>query len=422
MCRCWSRTASPRNSGFNGATPERGWKGSTHRRRPEGRLASMGPPPKEGGRLEHDVGVGHLHTLQWGHPRKRVEGSACGSGRLTAPRQLQWGHPRKRVEGPFFNSVSRSSSELQWGHPRKRVEGELAARAEAILVAGLQWGHPRKRVEGSGTSTTRGLSPELQWGHPRKRVEGSRLTGAQSAGCVLQWGHPRKRVEDARGAAVRAQRERGVLQWGHPRKRVEGEQLVRLGFARHEPASMGPPPKEGGRSPLAIHRCQLVVLQWGHPRKRVEGRHAAGPARRTPDARLQWGHPRKRVEGRARCTPRGRATTFASMGPPPKEGGRVTAIGRGSALILELQWGHPRKRVEGAVVDVQQHAALEASMGPPPKEGGRRGRVPCAESRPQDASMGPPPKEGGRAGRPSPRNSTEIHPPLHARNFAPGNR
>src|SRR5690606_16909943 len=89
--------------------------------------------------------------------------------------------------------------------------------------------------------------------------------------------------------------------------------------------------------------------------------------------RLQWGHPRKRVEGLAR---------YRSLGQGPP---------------WMLQWGHPRKRVEGDRDHSRVGRRRSASMGPPPKEGGRVGDDDVVKTAGGEASMGSPPKEGGRA-------------------------
>ena len=283
--------------------------------------ASMGPPPKEGGRqpLAATIDQALDLLLQWGHPRKRVEGLDERGARVAAqpasmgppPKEggrLHWPPPRTRPArfngatpergwkgcGPTGRGCAAPDRRLQWGHPRKRVEGG------------------RRRSPGSRCASFNGATPERGWkvgqrqrdhvGHP-----------------PLQWGHPRKRVEGLRRAAKRPCD--GLASMGPPPK--EGGRLRPAHRPRQAPrASMGPPPKEGGRPQ---HEGQQLTaghlqLQWGHPRKRVEGLVLAELASLMV-SQLQWGHPRKRVEGRNAGGRR--RQQHASMGPPPKEGGRV---------------------------------------------------------------------------------------------------
>src|SRR5690606_28404856 len=125
---------------------------------------------------------------------------------------------------------------------------------------------------------------------------------------------------------------------------------------------------EGGRLPNTRSFLGCLCFNGATPERGWKGWRPRRLARegRSP----QWGRPRKRGEGKdGRVEARPRAG--ARVGAPPAEGGRG-ARGWRPTRARGLQWGDPRKRVEGSgrLRELGETAPL-ASVGPPPKEGGR---------------------------------------------------
>ena len=258
---------------------------------------------------------------------------------------LQWGHPRKRVEGQKGAKGREKHMLLQWGHPRKRVEGCRCASACRACCPCFNGATPERGWKGNSCRDRNCSVLKLQWGHPRKRVEGERLTAVTSCVSPLQWGHPRKRVEGRRAPASRPANTRRFNGATPERGWKALGQLLEMP-PRPCVASMGPPPKEGGRRPASIKAC-------ARPRQASMG-------------------PPPKEGGRGRLLRIVLGLDNASMGPPPKEGGRLhttrsckraqfpcfngatpergwkdrDALGQ-RRRTRQLQWGHPRKRVEG---------------------------------------------------------------------------
>ena len=137
-----------------------------------GAPASMGPPPKEGGRSRRTSRSASLRCFNGATPERGWKGkvnmvvglsSCCFNGatpergwkdavgpvRATMPyTMLQWGHPRKRVEGQGLSRVEQLRNWSFNGATPERGWKAPIVDETGIVISGLQWGHPRKRVEG----------------------------------------------------------------------------------------------------------------------------------------------------------------------------------------------------------------------------------------------------------------------------------
>src|SRR5690606_24592859 len=90
-------------------------------------------------------------------------------------------------------------------------------------------------------------------------------------------------------------------------------------------------------------------------------------------ASLQWGRGLATAEGRVLCAPLVTVLIVASMGPRPRDRGRMSYGMDDRFRQHTLQWGRGLATAEGLQERVDGVGGPDASMGPRPRDRGRPG-------------------------------------------------
>ncbi len=180
----------------------------------------MGPPPFDGGNLAKPCGeIDLTSTLQWGHRLSTVETGIFNLDRLGMIIASMGPPPFDGGNGPC-PPIARCLKLpwLQWGHRLSTVETCFMLCGMAAIIW-LQWGHRLSTVETATHYDMRWRVAPLQWGHRLSTVETGKATWSAN-GCWRSFN----------GATAFR---RWKLVCGPPTDRPN-------------PASMGPPPFDGG--------------------------------------------------------------------------------------------------------------------------------------------------------------------------------
>ncbi len=178
------------------------------------RSASMGPPPFDGGNFHPAIRAGPLQAkLQWGHRLSTVETPPAAAG-TWASLLLQWGHRLSTVETAGQHLLDKSSQHASMGPPP---------------------------FDGGNAGA-----------HPLLPLTSERFNGATA---FRRW-KLRERAGWGRGSAK--------LQWGHRLSTVETS-CARLYTVLPVPASMGPPPFDGGNIVIDVGVVNDPVASMGPP-------------------------------------------------------------------------------------------------------------------------------------------------------------
>ena len=293
--RRWKRPARPsargRSRRFNGATAFRRWKRPDRPLRSmTPTLASMGPPPFDGGNLPLGGMLGPLALpASMGPPPFDGGNEQRGQGVRRAA--------RASMGPPPFDGGNAACPSLPKSHAR-RFNGATAFR---------RW-KPRagRRTPTSSHAGFNGATAFRRW----KQMA---IPYTSAAPVVLQWGHRLSTVE------------------------TDGHTLHQRGAGC---ASMGPPPFDGGNRstglPLSSTPC---TLQWGHRLSTVETRRRWQPSRnRTTRFNGATAFRRWKQRGVEALRP---LLECASMGPPPFDGGNLQAAAIKLMTRLSASMGPP---------------------------------------------------------------------------------
>jgi hypothetical protein len=111
------------------------------------RLASMGPPPFDGGNWASRWNLVSGTKASMGPPPFDGGNPEILRGIQRVVRALQWGHRLSTVETRFSSSGFSLWATLQWGHRLSTVETLRRMTMIWNLDALLQWGHRLSTVE-----------------------------------------------------------------------------------------------------------------------------------------------------------------------------------------------------------------------------------------------------------------------------------